>query len=152
TKPGLMPPNPASIDGARPDHDVGRIALCDVVQPLKLVNGSREIRVREENVGPGRVQHARPDAVSLAPVLSMMDEPYALRFETPDDLGSSVGRAVVDHQDLERKSRSSQDFTHFTQRVRDSPRFIECRDDDRDARRKGLAGAHPGRPYGQRGN
>ena len=86
----------------------------------KLVNGSREIRVGEENVRPGRLQHAGPDAVSLAAVLSVVDEPDALAFETPDDLGRSIGRAVVDDQDLERKRRSSQELTHFT---RASPRF-----------------------------
>ena len=45
-----MPLDPASIEGARPDHDISRIPLCNVVQPLEFVDGSREIRVGEQDM------------------------------------------------------------------------------------------------------
>jgi hypothetical protein len=75
----------------------------------------------------------------------MVDEPDALVFETPDDPASSIGRAVVDDQDLEGKRGCSQELTQLTERVGDSARFIEGRDDDRDFRPRRVARADTGR-------
>ena len=144
-KSGLVSLNLTSIDRARPDDDISRIPLRDVVQLEKLVDRSREIRIGEENICPGRPQHAGPDAVSFAAAFIVVDEPDAVGFETPDDRARPIGRAVVHDQDLEGKRRSSEELTQLAERVGDSARFVESRDDDRDSRRKRVARAHHGR-------
>ncbi len=70
---------------------------------LELVDVELEVRVGEEDEVHGRRAEASEQRFAVSAVLPVLDEPDVriLLAERPDDLRRPVGRAVVDHHDLE---------------------------------------------------
>src|SRR5262249_4897489 len=101
----LPPPRLAHLDARSgkvtgPDRDV--VSVCDAGrEALDLLDGRRQIGVREDpQVAPG-LEHPAPYAGTLAAVHGAVE--YAHRqvgHDASGDLGRAVPGAIDDHQDL----------------------------------------------------
>src|SRR4029453_17221658 len=98
------------MDSTRANHDVCLVSLRNVRELVKLFDRGREIRVREQHVGPCGVQHTLADTISLAAVWTILDEPDAGALELSDDFGRPIGRTVIDDNDLKRERRPLHQF------------------------------------------
>jgi hypothetical protein len=129
--PGLRLRLQFRIDPARADGDVGSI-LERVQQLLSILDGSRVIRVREQNDVAGCALYPVANGLTLAAINGVVDQANSrmLSAKASHNGGCVIRRSVVDYNHFGVPRLGLDECKHLIKSARNSFGFVVCGDDD----------------------